>query len=163
MGYESIMVNCNPETVSTDFDTADRLYFEPLTAEDVLNIIDREQPSGVLVQFGGQTPLNIAHALHTANVPIWGTSVDRIDLAEDRERFHALMQELNIEQPRGKTATTFEGVLEIAQTIWLSGFGASQLCVGGVGWRLCLIPRNCKSGYATMLNLAGKRSSLTAS
>lgn len=133
MGYESIMVNCNPETVSTDFDTADRLYFEPLTAEDVLNIIDREQPSGVLVQFGGQTPLNIAHALHTANVPIWGTSVDRIDLAEDRERFHALMQELNIEQPRGKTATTFEGVLEVAQTIGYPVLVRPSYVLGGRG------------------------------
>ena len=92
MGYETIMVNCNPETVSTDYDTADRLYFEPLTVEDVLNIIDEEKPVGVLVQFGGQTPLNIAKALADAGAPIWGTSVDTIDLAEDRKRFNALMQ-----------------------------------------------------------------------
>ncbi len=103
-GYETIMVNCNPETVSTDYDTADRLYFEPLTVEDVLNIIDEEQPVGVLVQFGGQTPLNIAKALADAGAPIWGTSVDTIDLAEDRERFNDLMRELDIPQPAGATA-----------------------------------------------------------
>ena len=103
LGYETIMVNCNPETVSTDYDTADRLYFEPLTAEDVLNIVDVEKPDGILVQFGGQTPLNIASALEAAGAPIWGTSVNTIDLAEDRERFNALMRELNITQPLGAT------------------------------------------------------------
>ncbi|MCY3574880.1 MAG: carbamoyl-phosphate synthase large subunit [Chloroflexi bacterium] len=103
MGYETIMVNCNPETVSTDYDTADRLYFEPLTAEDVMNIVDREQPAGVLVQFGGQTPLNIAADLERMGAPIWGTSVQTIDLAEDRQRCHALMQQLNIAQPAGTT------------------------------------------------------------
>ena len=106
MGYETIMVNCNPETVSTDYDTADRLYFEPLTAEDVMNIVDREQPAGVLAQFGGQTPLNIAHDLERMGAPIWGTSVDTIDLAEDRERFNALMRQLNIAQPLGATIVT---------------------------------------------------------
>ncbi len=103
MGYETIMVNCNPETVSTDYDTADRLYFEPLTAEDVMNIVDREEPDGLLVQFGGQSPLNIARDLQRMGAPIWGTSVDTIDLAEDRERFNALMGELNIRQPAGAT------------------------------------------------------------
>ena len=102
-GFETIMVNCNPETVSTDYDTADRLYFEPLTAEDVMNIVDREKPDGVLVQFGGQTPLNIARDLELMGAPIWGTSVDAIDLAEDRERFNALMRQLNIAQPAGAT------------------------------------------------------------
>jgi len=102
-GYETIMVNCNPETVSTDYDTADRLYFEPLTAEDVMNIVDREKPEGLLVQFGGQTPLNIARDLERMGAPIWGTSVETIDLAEDRERFNTLMRRLNIAQPAGAT------------------------------------------------------------
>ncbi len=106
LGYETIMVNCNPETVSTDYDTADRLYFEPLTVEDVMNIVDREQPDGVLVQFGGQTPLNIARDLAQLGAPIWGTSVDTIDLSEDRERFNALMRRLNINQPAGATIRT---------------------------------------------------------
>src|SRR5690606_19421334 len=108
MGYETIMVNCNPETVSTDYDTADRLYFEPLTAEDVLNIVDREKPDGILVQFGGQTPLNIASVLAEAGAPIWGTSVDMIDLAEDRKRFNKLMAELDITQPAGATVMSRE-------------------------------------------------------
>jgi carbamoyl-phosphate synthase large subunit len=117
LGYETIMVNCNPETVSTDYDTADRLYFEPLTVEDVLNIIDEEQPSGVLVQFGGQTPLNLARALADAGAPIWGTSVDTIDLAEDRKRFNALMTELGIPQPKGATAMSKDEALQVAQQI----------------------------------------------
>ncbi len=105
-GYETIMVNCNPETVSTDYDTADRLYFEPLTAEDVMNIVDREKPDGVLAQFGGQTPLNIAGDLERMGAPIWGTPVDAIDLAEDRERFNALLRRLNIAQPAGATISS---------------------------------------------------------
>ncbi|MDZ4771252.1 MAG: carbamoyl-phosphate synthase large subunit [Chloroflexota bacterium] len=117
MGYETIMVNCNPETVSTDYDTADRLYFEPITAEDVLNIIDKEKPDGVLVQFGGQTPLNIARALADGGAVIWGTSVETIDLAEDRERFHALMTELEIPQPDGATVLTRETALAAADRI----------------------------------------------
>ena len=133
MGYESIMVNCNPETVSTDYDTADRLYFEPLTAEDVLNIIDEEQPDGVLVQFGGQTPLNIARALQDAGAPILGTSVDTIDLAEDRERFNALMDELNIPQPAGATALTREGVIDAAEDIGYPVLVRPSYVLGGRG------------------------------
>ncbi|MFZ4816864.1 MAG: carbamoyl-phosphate synthase large subunit, partial [Phototrophicaceae bacterium] len=140
MGYEAIMVNCNPETVSTDYDTADRLYFEPLTAEDVLNIIDREQPDGVLVQFGGQTPLNIAHALAEAGAPIWGTSVDAIDLAEDRERFNALMQSLNIEQPAGTTATTRDGVMAAAQQIGYPVLVRPSYVLGGRGMAIVFDP-----------------------
>jgi len=117
MGYETIMVNCNPETVSTDYDTADRLYFEPLTVEDVLNIIDEEKPDGVLVQFGGQTPLNLARALADAGAPIWGTSVDTIDLAEDRHRFNDLMRRLDIEQPAGDTAMSREEAMAVANHI----------------------------------------------
>jgi carbamoyl-phosphate synthase large subunit len=95
-GYESIMVNCNPETVSTDYDTADKLYFEPLTVEDVLSIYEREKPEGVIVQFGGQTPLNIATELEAAGVKILGTSPETIDLAEDRDRFNKIVRKLGI-------------------------------------------------------------------
>src|SRR3989440_5907720 len=116
-GYETIMVNCNPETVSTDYDTSDRLYFEPLTFEDVMNIVDVEKPTGVIVQFGGQTPLNLAMRLHEAGVPIIGTSPDSIDLAEDRKRFGMLLRELGIPQPENGTATSIEGAREIAERI----------------------------------------------
>ncbi len=106
--FETIMVNCNPETVSTDYDTSDRLYFEPLTFEDVMNIVDVEKPDGVIVQFGGQTPLNLADELHGAGVPIIGTSPDSIDLAEDRKRFSELLRSLKIPQPENGTATSPE-------------------------------------------------------
>jgi len=116
-GYETIMVNCNPETVSTDYDTSDRLYFEPLTFEDVMNIVDVEKPTGVIVQFGGQTPLNLAMRLHEAGVPIIGTSPDSIDLAEDRKRFGALLNDLGIPQPANGTATSIVEAREIAKRI----------------------------------------------
>ena len=116
-GFETIMVNCNPETVSTDYDTSDRLYFEPLTFEDVMNIVDVEKPTGVIVQFGGQTPLNLAMRLNEAGVPIIGTSPDSIDLAEDRKRFGALLTELGIPQPENGTATSIEAAREIAERI----------------------------------------------
>jgi len=133
MGYETIMVNCNPETVSTDYDTADRLYFEPLTAEDVLNIIDVEKPDGVLVQFGGQTPLNIASALEEAGAPIWGTSVNTIDLAEDRERFNTLMRELNITQPQGATVSKREDAVLRANEIGYPVLVRPSYVLGGRG------------------------------
>ncbi|MEO8435197.1 MAG: carbamoyl-phosphate synthase large subunit, partial [Pyrinomonadaceae bacterium] len=116
-GFETIMVNCNPETVSTDYDTSDRLYFEPLTYEDVMNIIDVEKPEGVIVQFGGQTPLNLAMRLHEAGVPIIGTPPDSIDLAEDRKRFGALLNELGIPQPENGMAATSEEAKQIADRI----------------------------------------------
>ncbi len=116
-GFETIMVNCNPETVSTDYDTSDRLYFEPLTFEDVMNIVDVEKPEGVIVQFGGQTPLNLAMRLHRAGVPIIGTNAESIDLAEDRKRFGALMQELGIPQPENGMAATVADAKQIAETI----------------------------------------------
>jgi carbamoyl-phosphate synthase large subunit len=116
-GFETIMVNCNPETVSTDYDTSDRLYFEPLTFEDVMNIIDVEKPEGVIVQFGGQTPLNLAMRLHRAGVPIIGTSADAIDLAEDRKRFGALLRELGIPQPENGMAATAEEAKRVAEQI----------------------------------------------
>ncbi len=133
LGYETIMVNCNPETVSTDYDTADRLYFEPLTAEDVLNIIDEEQPAGVLVQFGGQTPLNIAQALQAAGAPIWGTSVEKIDLAEDRERFNALMAQLDIRQPDGATALSRDEAVAAAERIGFPVLVRPSYVLGGRG------------------------------
>jgi len=116
-GYESIMINCNPETVSTDYDTSDRLYFEPLTVEDVLAIYEKEKPEGVIVQFGGQTPLNIADELAAAGVKILGTTPDTIDLAEDRDRFRRIMRELGIPQPDSGMASTLEEALAIAAEI----------------------------------------------
>ncbi|WP_417464814.1 carbamoyl-phosphate synthase large subunit [Kordiimonas sp.] len=120
-GYETIMVNCNPETVSTDYDTSDRLYFEPLTAEDVIEIIRKEQESGtvkgVIVQFGGQTPLKLAHALEAAGIPILGTSPDAIDLAEDRERFQDLVQRLDLKQPENGLARSHEEAVKVAERV----------------------------------------------
>ena len=116
-GYETIMVNCNPETVSTDYDTSDRLYFEPLTLEDVLEIIAKEKPKGIIVQYGGQTPLKLAEDLEAAGAPIIGTSPDSIDLAEDRERFQHLVEELNLKQPPNRTATDSERAVELAAEI----------------------------------------------
>jgi carbamoyl-phosphate synthase large subunit len=116
-GYETIMVNCNPETVSTDYDTSDRLYFEPLTLEDVLEIVDKEKPVGVIVQYGGQTPLKLALGLEAAGVPIIGTSPDMIDAAEDRERFQKLLHELGLRQPPNATARTEADALEKASAL----------------------------------------------
>jgi carbamoyl-phosphate synthase large subunit len=116
-GFETIMVNCNPETVSTDYDTSDRLYFEPLTLEDVLNIVDVEQPEGVIVQFGGQTPLNLAVPLLNAGVTILGTSPDSIDRAEDRERFKELLHRLGLRQPANGIATSVDGAVDIAHHV----------------------------------------------
>lgn len=116
-GYETIMVNCNPETVSTDYDTSDRLYFEPVTLEDVLEICHSEKPAGVIVQYGGQTPLKICRALEKEGVPIIGTSTDAIDCAEDRERFQKLINELGLRQPPNRTAHTEEAALKLAEEI----------------------------------------------
>ena len=116
-GYETIMVNCNPETVSTDYDTSDKLYFEPLTLEEVLNIVERENPDGVIVQFGGQTPLKLALSLERAGVKIIGTSPDSIDLAEDRERFAQLLNRLDIKQPENGIARSYEEAFKIAEQL----------------------------------------------
>ena len=116
-GYETIMVNCNPETVSTDYDTSDRLYFEPVTLEDVLEIVDKEKPAGVIVQYGGQTPLKLALDLERAGVPIIGTTPDSIDIAEDRERFQKLLHELGLKQPPNRTARTEEQAVTLANEI----------------------------------------------
>ncbi len=117
LNYETILINCNPETVSTDYDTADRLYFEPLTLEDVLNVIDEEQPDGVIVQFGGQTPINLTRGLAEAGAPIWGTPPDSIDLAEDRVRFGQLLRDLDIPHPEWGTAQSFDAARRVAQRI----------------------------------------------
>lgn len=116
-GYEAIIINNNPETVSTDFDTSDKLYFEPLTLEDVLNVVEREQPLGVVVQFGGQTAINLAGPLHEAGVPILGTSVESIDLAEDRDRFEQLLRSLGIPQTEGRATTSFAEAMGVALKI----------------------------------------------
>jgi carbamoyl-phosphate synthase large subunit len=116
-GYETIMVNCNPETVSTDYDTSDRLYFEPLTLEDVLEIIDKEKPKGVIVQYGGQTPLKLARALEANGAPVIGTSPDSIDAAEDRERFQKMIEKLGLKQPPNRTARNADEALALAREI----------------------------------------------
>ena len=116
-GYETIMVNCNPETVSTDYDTSDRLYFEPLTLEDVLEIVDLEKPKGVIVQYGGQTPLKLAEALEANGTPIIGTSPDSIDLAEDRERFQQMIEKLGLKQPPNRTARSTEEGVRLAEEV----------------------------------------------
>ena len=116
-GYETIMVNCNPETVSTDFDTSDRLYFEPLTLEDVLEIVAKEKPTGVIVQYGGQTPLKLARPLAAAGVPIIGTTADAIDRAEDRERFQVMLNELGLRQPPNRTARDPDSAVRLAAEI----------------------------------------------
>jgi carbamoyl-phosphate synthase large subunit len=132
-GYESIMVNCNPETVSTDYDTSDKLYFEPLTVEDVLSIYQKEKPEGVIVQFGGQTPLNIANQLAEAGVKIIGTSPETIDLAEDRDRFRQLMRRLGIPMPESGMASTLKEAIQIAERIGYPLMVRPSYVLGGRG------------------------------
>ncbi len=136
MGIESIMVNSNPETVSTDYDTSDKLYFEPLTREDVLNIIECEKPDGVIVQFGGQTPLNLAVPLAEKKVPIVGTSPDSIDRAEDRKRFQQFLQKLNLQQPVNGTARTIEEALAIAERVGYPVVVRPSYVLGGRAMRI---------------------------
>src|SRR5439155_16059837 len=130
-GYEVVMVNSNPETVSTDYDTSDHLFFEPLTPEDVLNVYDRMRPDGVIVQFGGQTPLNLAKALEAAGVPIIGTSVDSIDVAENRKRFAALVEELGLRQPANGTAVDVATALHTARRIGFPVLVRPSFVLGG--------------------------------
>ena len=135
MGVESIMVNCNPETVSTDYDTSDRLYFEPLTLENVLNICDTEKPDGVIVQFGGQTPLNLALPLKRLGVPIIGTDPEDIDLAEDRKLFGKLLEELAIPCPHNGTATSVEQACAVARSASATPcWCAPATCWAGAPW-----------------------------
>ncbi|MBT3848044.1 MAG: carbamoyl-phosphate synthase large subunit [Candidatus Marinimicrobia bacterium] len=130
-GYKTIMVNCNPETVSTDFDLVDRLYFEPVTFEDVLNIVEFEKPDGVLVQFGGQTPLKIANALESAGVPIMGTSPENIDLAEDREKFANILKKLKVICPEYGTGRTLDEVVTVAERIGFPVLARPSYVLGG--------------------------------
>jgi len=132
-GFETIMVNCNPETVSTDYDTSDKLYFEPLTVEDVLSIYEKEKPEGVIVQFGGQTPLNIARELEEAGVKIIGTSPDTIDLAEDRDRFRNMMKKLGIPMPESGMASNLEEALDVAEEIGYPLMVRPSYVLGGRG------------------------------
>jgi len=133
MGFETIMVNCNPETVSTDYDTSDKLYFEPLTVEDVLSIYEKERPEGVIVQYGGQTPLNIARELEEAGVRILGTPVDAIDLAEDRDRFRHMMDTLGIPMPQSGMATNVDQAIEVAAGIGYPLMVRPSYVLGGRG------------------------------
>ena len=137
LGYESIMVNSNPETVSTDYDTSTRLYFEPLTREDVLNIIERERPLGVIVQLGGQTPLNLAVPLERAGVQILGTSPDSIDRAEDRERFRQVLDKLGLRQAPSGTATSFEEARKIAHEVGYPALVRPSYVLGGRAMVIC--------------------------
>jgi carbamoyl-phosphate synthase large subunit len=137
LGFETVMVNCNPETVSTDYDTSDRLYFEPLTLEHVLAVIAREKPDGVIVQLGGQTPLKLARGLAAAGVPIWGTSPDAIDLAEDRRRFGDLLAEEGILQPENGSATSFEEALEVSGRIGFPVVVRPSYVLGGRAMAIC--------------------------
>ncbi|MFC1870437.1 carbamoyl-phosphate synthase large subunit [Chloroflexota bacterium] len=136
MGYETIMVNCNPETVSTDYDTSDKLYFEPLTVEDVVSIYQKEKPIGIIVQFGGQTPLNIAEELEKAGVPILGTSVNSIDIASDRGRFSEMMKKYGIPMPESGTASTLEEALVIAMRIGYPLIVRPSYVLGGRGMEI---------------------------
>jgi carbamoyl-phosphate synthase large subunit len=137
LGIESVMVNSNPETVSTDYDTSDLLFFEPLTVEDVLNICDRVEPDGVIVQFGGQTPLNLARALKSAGVPIIGTSVDAIEAAEDREKFQQLLERLNLRQPANGIARTMDQARRVAAKIGYPLLVRPSFVLGGRAMEIC--------------------------
>jgi carbamoyl-phosphate synthase large subunit len=137
MGIESVMVNSNPETVSTDYDTSDMLFFEPLTCEDVLNVADRIQPDGVIVQLGGQTPLNLARALHAAGLPIIGTSVDTIEMAEDREQFRELLDRLGLKQPASGIARTLEQARREVARIGYPSLVRPSFVLGGRAMEIC--------------------------
>jgi carbamoyl-phosphate synthase large subunit len=156
-GYESIMVNCNPETVSTDYDTSDKLYFEPLTVEDVLSIYEKEKPLGVIVQFGGQTPLNIANELAEAGVNIIGTSPEMIDLAEDRDRFRKVMEKLGIPEPESGMASNFQEALEIAERIGYPLMVRPSYVLGGRGMEIVLDEEMLKRYLAAAVDVTPER------
>ena len=157
LGIESIMVNCNPETVSTDYDTSNRLYFEPLTVEDVLSIYAKEQPEGVIVQFGGQTPLNIANELHAAGVRILGTTPDMIDLAEDRDRFRKLMEKMGIPQPESGMASTIEEALGIAARLGYPLMVRPSFVLGGRGMEVVHDETMLRHYVAAAVNVTPER------
>ena len=156
-GYESIMVNCNPETVSTDYDTSDKLYFEPLTVEDVLSIYEKEKPEGVIVQYGGQTPLNIANDLAEAGVKILGTSPEAIDLAEDRDRFYKMMRKLGIPKPKSGMAHSFKKALEIATDIGYPLIVRPSYVLGGRGMEVIHDEEMLKHYMAAAVDISPQR------
>ncbi len=156
-GYESIMVNCNPETVSTDYDTSDKLYFEPLTVEDVLSIYQKEKPEGVIVQYGGQTPLNIANDLAEAGVKILGTSPEAIDLAEDRDRFYKMMRKLGIPKPKSGMAHSFKKALEIATDIGYPLIVRPSYVLGGRGMEVIHDEEMLKHYMAAAIDISPQR------
>ncbi len=156
-GYETIMVNCNPETVSTDYDTSDKLYFEPLTLEDVLAIYQKEKPEGVVVQFGGQTPLNLANELAAAGVKILGTSPDTIDLAEDRDRFRKMMDKMGIPMPESGMASSFEEARQIAQRIGYPLMVRPSFVLGGRGMEIVHDEEMLKQYVAAAVDVTPER------
>lgn len=157
LGFETIIVNCNPETVSTDYDTSDKLYFEPLTAEDVLSIYEKEKPLGVIAQFGGQTPLNLARELEAAGVTILGTSPEIIDLAEDRDRFRAIMDSLSIPMPEAGMAVTTDDALEIAHSIGYPVMVRPSYVLGGRGMEVVYDDENLRSYMAAAVGVTPDR------
>ncbi|MCL4154023.1 UNVERIFIED_CONTAM: hypothetical protein GTU68_056444 [Idotea baltica] len=157
VGYETIMINCNPETVSTDYDTSDRLYFEPLTLESVLNIIDREKPDGVIVQFGGQTPLKLAKTLSEQGVPIIGTSVESIDFAEDREKFGALVEKLKLKQPKFETALSVDDALLKAKNINFPLMIRPSFVLGGRAMRVIYSETELKNYFQDGIEVSNER------
>jgi carbamoyl-phosphate synthase large subunit len=156
-GYETIMINSNPETVSTDFDTSDKLYFEPLTFEDVLEIVDREQPEGVIVQLGGQTPLKLTRALEAAGVKILGTSPDAIDIAEDRRRFEKIARELELTQPPNGTATSVEEALDAAERIGYPVLVRPSYVLGGRAMQIVYDAESLRGYFATAARVSEDR------
>jgi carbamoyl-phosphate synthase large subunit len=156
-GFETIMINSNPETVSTDFDTSDKLYFEPLTFEDVLEIVDREQPEGVIVQLGGQTPLKLTHQLESAGVKILGTSPDAIDIAEDRRRFEKIARDLGLTQPANGTATSVDEALEAAHRIGYPVLVRPSYVLGGRAMQIVYDDESLREYFATAARVSEER------
>ena len=156
-GYETIMVNCNPETVSTDYDTSDKLYFEPLTVEDVLSIYEKEKPEGVIVQFGGQTPLNIANELKEAGVNILGTTPETIDLAEDRDRFSQIMKKLDIPMPEAGMASNLDEALKVAGEIGYPLIVRPSYVLGGRGMEVVFDEEMLKEYVAAAVDITPER------
>ncbi|HYV98228.1 MAG TPA: carbamoyl-phosphate synthase large subunit [Gemmatimonadaceae bacterium] len=156
-GYETIMINSNPETVSTDFDTSDKLYFEPLTLEDVLEVVDREQPIGVIVQLGGQTPLKLTRGLAAAGVRILGTSPDAIDIAEDRRRFDEIARKLGVAQPRNGTATTVDEAVRVAETIGYPVLVRPSYVLGGRAMQIVYEPGALRNYFARAARVSEDR------
>src|SRR5207244_4126077 len=150
LGYEAVMVNCNPETVSTDYDTSDRLYFEPLDEESVLAVLEREQPVGVCIQFGGQTPLKLARAIERAGYRILGTPFDAVDLAEDRERFGGVLRELGIRCPEWGTAQNGTEAVAAAERIGYPVLVRPSYVLGGRAMRVCYRPEQVEAAFADL-------------